>query len=320
MVIRVSFACVLAFGIVGCGDDGRRVTRDTPEADLGPGGGGDGAVTGRDLGSYECTPTGEEGTPETCGDGVDNDCNGKTDCVDAQCSGVGSCPECGVVDTPLGAPLALPDGVGGNACSSDSDCPGDQRCFTIDGLFGPTQECRESYRSTLSFTGFGGAVFDEISDLESLCVQMEHSYLRDMEITLEAPNGARVRLQRFLGQEGGEIYLGEANDCDDDGAPSPGTGATYCWRPDASRESMLGYADGGGSLNSVSSCNGFDADQMPPGDYSAADDWGMLIGTPLNGDWTLAVTDLWPIDNGYIFEWSIAFDPNTVDDCSVPLI
>ena len=321
MVIRISFACVLCLGLVACGDDGRRVTRDSPGSDLGTDGRPDGSIVGpRDLGPYDCTPTGEEGSVETCGDGIDNDCNRKIDCVDAQCSGVGSCPVCGRVDTPLGAPLALPDGIGSSTCSTDADCPSGQQCFSIDGILGPMQECRESYASTLSFTGFGGAVFDSVDDIDSLCVNMEHSWLRDLEISLQAPNGTRIRLQEFLGQEGGEIYLGTADDCDDSASPSPGTGATYCWTPEAARESMLDYANGGGAMDSATSCLIGTADMMPPGDYSPAEDFSGLIGTPLNGDWTLLVTDLWGSDNGYIFEWSISFDPNTVDDCSVPLI
>ena len=74
-------------------------------------------------------------------------------------------------------------------------------------------------------------------------------------------------------------------------------------------------------MDSAPSCLGFgDVEMMPPGDYSAADDWSLLLGSPLNGDWTLSVTDLWPIDNGYIFDWSISFDPASVVDCSSPLI
>ncbi|MEM9071391.1 MAG: proprotein convertase P-domain-containing protein [Myxococcota bacterium] len=269
-----------------------------------------------------CTPTGAEASPETCGDGIDNDCDGLFDCSDIDCSGIGTCPVCGQVDTPLGSPLALPDGVGNLDCSTDADCPGAQRCFTITGgLLGTRMECRESYRSTLNFIGFGPATFDGVGDIERLCVVMEHSYLRDLEITLEAPNGQQVRLQQFLGQEGGEIYLGQADDCDGSGAPTPGTGMQYCWAPGAGRASMLEYANGGGALNSAPSCSGFgDADMMPPGDYSSADDWSNLIGAPLNGEWTLSVTDLWPADNGYIFEWSISFNPRTVEDCSSPLI
>ncbi len=319
MVTRISLSLAfVALGLVACSSDGgRRPMRDGGSgSDTGLS--GDGATSGDAFG--DCTPS-PEGSEETCADGIDNDCDRRFDCSDTACSGVGSCPVCGTVDTPLSSPLALPDGIGNVECSTDADCPGAQQCFLIEGAFSTSNECRESYRSTLSFIGFGGASFDSVDDIDSVCVEMEHSFLRDLEITLEAPSGQQVRLQRFLGQEGGEIYLGEANDCDDDGAPTPGTGARYCWTPESSRPSMLDHANAGGALSSATGCL-FDepVDMMTPGDYSAADDWSNLIGTPLNGDWTLSVTDLWPIDNGYIFEWSIAFDPSTVDDCSSPLI
>ncbi len=323
---RFSLLVLLALALGACssregtGGRGGRGTGDGGVAgDGGVGGdGGSGDASGPPL-RPDCTVQ-PENTPEACSDGEDNNCNYQYDCSDPSCSGVGACPICGSVDTPLGSPLALPDGVGDITCATDADCPGTQHCFTIDGLFGPSMECRESYRSTLSFIGFGGATFNSPSDITSLCVTMEHSWIRDLEIALEAPNGSKIRLQRFLGQEGDEIYLGEANDCDSEGSPSPGTGATYCWTPTATRPAMLDYANGGGAMDSVASCEGYDVDEMPPGDYSAAEDWSALVGTPLNGDWTLSVTDLWPLDNGYIFEWSISFDPHTVEDCSSPLI
>ncbi len=311
---KPSLVLFLSLLLAACATRGGSRGRD---GDGGSGPASDGAAGGLRDG---CVPS-EEATPETCSDGLDNNCNFLYDCSDPSCSGVGDCPLCGHVDTPLGSPLALPDGVGNITCASDADCPGAQHCFTIDGLFGPSMECRESYRSTLTFIGFGGATFNSVNDITSLCVTMEHSWIRDLEITLEAPNGAKIRLQRFLGQEGGEIYLGHANDCDDDGTPSPGTGERYCWTPTATRPAMLDYANGGGAMDSTPDCYGFgNVDMMPPGDYSAAEDWSAFIGAPLNGDWTLSVTDLWPIDNGYIFDWSISFDPTTVEDCSSPLI
>src|SRR5688572_3709419 len=111
-----------ALGLVACGDDNR----------FGPSDGG----TAADRTIGDCTPA-PEGTPEACSDGVDNNCNALVDCSDLNCSGVGACPVCGEVDTPLGSPLALPDGVGDITCTTDADCPGEQRCFTIEGLFGP---------------------------------------------------------------------------------------------------------------------------------------------------------------------------------------
>ena len=40
----------------------------------------------------------------------------------------------------------------------------------------------------------------------------------------------------------------------------------------------------------------------------------------MNGDWELRVTDLWQIDNGYIFIWSMAWDPMSITNCTGPLI
>ncbi|WP_397362102.1 T9SS type B sorting domain-containing protein [Olleya sp. R77988] len=47
-----------------------------------------------------------------------------------------------------------------------------------------------------------------------------------------------------------------------------------------------------------------------PGTYLPFQDFTSLLGSPLNGDWTIQVVDNLNIDNGYIFSWSIEFDPN----------
>jgi len=75
-----------------------------------------------------------------------------------------------------------------------------------------------------------------------------------------------------------------------------------------------------GMMNHVTSCLGDTVDQLPSGDYQASGDWNGLVGAKLNGDWEIRVADLWPVDNGYIFSWSIAFDPMIVQDCSSPPI
>jgi subtilisin-like proprotein convertase family protein len=80
---------------------------------------------------------------------------------------------------------------------------------------------------------------------------------------------------------------------------------------------MFDYA---GGYDSVTDCLGGSADMLPPGDYGTSDPFTNLIGTPLNGRWTLSVTDLWGADNGYIFDWSISFNARNVEDCSSPLI
>lgn len=53
--------------------------------------------------------------PEVCGDGIDNDCNGKTDCTDPACSAAGfSC-----IDVPAGFTVVLFSASARGACPAD---------------------------------------------------------------------------------------------------------------------------------------------------------------------------------------------------------
>ncbi len=270
--------------------------------------------------SSQCTGPGtgmSENTPAACTDGIDNDCDGVVDCMDPDCSGIGGCPVCGMVDNPLSSPLALPDGVGGTVCTGPMSCPTGQGCFDIPGT---DMECRASYIAKLTYSSFGPTQKFAAGNLKEVCVTMEHSWMRDLRIDLVAPSGEIVQLQKMLGQTGSEIYLGQANDCDDDANPVPGIGADYCWSPTATKPAMLDYANGGGALNTVTNCNGGTSEEMPPDTYAAADPWANLDGAMMNGDWQLRVTDLWPIDNGYIFKWSITWDPSALVSCGGPII
>lgn len=294
MLRGLALSCV--FLLVACGPNGRRNDDDDSTTD-----------------AWICPQTAEN-TPAACGDGADEDCDGYVDCGDPDCSGIGGCPVCGMVQHPLSQPLTLPDGVSsGASCSANAQCgAGTPNCVE--------SECHASYNSKLHFDGFpANLTFQAVSDIESVCVDIEHSWLRDMEITLRAPTGQEVQLHKFIGRTGGEIYLGGANDCDSDSNPVAGTGAQYCWKP-TSTQSMLGFADGGGTMTMVQGCDSFPHDQLPPGDYAASTPWTSLMGASLNGDWEIVVTDLWGIDNGYIFKWSIAFNPTLVQDCSGPVI
>src|ERR1041385_7050068 len=145
--------------------------------------------------------------PEICDDGIDNDGDGKVDCSDVDCSGIGNCPVCGQVDMPEGQPLVLPDGVSsGKVCSTDADCsstPATPNCIS--------KECHASYVSTLNFVGFpAGANLDDPTKLLKVCVTMEHSWLRDLQMELIAPNGTVVILDKWHDRTTAEeIYLGQ---------------------------------------------------------------------------------------------------------------
>jgi hypothetical protein len=75
-----------------------------------------------------CMPTGPEGPPGTCRDGRDNDCNRLLDCADPVCA---RSPECGMCmpTGPERGPMACADGRD-NDCNGTTDCA-DPQCAMI---------------------------------------------------------------------------------------------------------------------------------------------------------------------------------------------
>ncbi len=156
-----------------------------------------------------------------------------------------------------------------------------------------------SYATTISFSDFApGQVLTDINDLTGIFVNMEHSWMRDLEISITCPSGNTVMLHNHPGQTGGEVFLGIPYENDEGFLnPIPGTGYTYGWQvnPDYNY-TWIEYA------------NWFFPATLPAGTYESYEPLANLLGCPLNGDWTIEVTDLWSIDNGNIFSWSIGFD------------
>ncbi len=171
-----------------------------------------------------------------------------------------------------------------------------------------------TYQATVFITDFApGQTLTSASDLESICVNMEHSWMHDLDIFIFCPNGDSIKLQdqEFIGNE---VYLGipyTLDDTQNPTVPAPGVGYDYCWTADApytwTQYTQL-----------------FDPQTLPSGDYAPFQSFSGLQGCPLNGEWTLEVRDLWGEDNGWIFEWSInfvkslypaleVFDPGIVD-------
>ena len=150
-----------------------------------------------------------------------------------------------------------------------------------------------SYTSTLTFDVFSsGQSITNINQLIGICAIMEHSFLGDLNITITCPNGTVVTLKQFPGCGG--TFLGVPIDIDANLAP--GVGWEYCWAPNPTYNNMN------------VECSNYST--LPSGSYATVTPISALVGCPLNGDWTITVTDSWLSDNGYIFGWGIDFDPS----------
>jgi gliding motility-associated-like protein len=158
-----------------------------------------------------------------------------------------------------------------------------------------------SYSTSLEFDIFEpDAVLETCDDLLGIVVNMEHSYMGDLGLSITCPNGTLVNLVTYP-NGGGGTFLGEA--IDNDPANDPGIGYTYTWDPDATNGTWGDNAGGGGF-----------GDPLPAGSYEAEDNLCDLVGCPLNGTWTFSVTDNLAADNGYIFFWGINLNPELFPD------
>ena len=161
-----------------------------------------------------------------------------------------------------------------------------------------------------------GETVDNVNDIISLCVNMEHTYQGDISMELVCPNGQTMVV---FDQGGGGNILGEpvGTNLPVDGNSSditPGIGYDYCWSPtstagfidDDANATYLGtYTDPIGNVSTG-------VDQVNPGTYQIDGNWTDLIGCPLNGSWTIFITDHMNLDNGYIFSWQITFAPELI--------
>jgi hypothetical protein len=132
-----------------------------------------------------------------------------------------------------------------------------------------------------------GQTLTNINDLLSVCVNIEHSYLGDLSIEVECPSGQTVTLKNLT--SGGSTPLGIPLP-----GLTPGTGFDYCWSPTATNGTMGANAFGF---------------TLPAGTYESDNPMSSLVGCDLNGVWTLTLFDSSPGDDGFLFDWSINFDP-----------
>lgn len=172
-----------------------------------------------------------------------------------------------------------------------------------------------TYSTDLTFDFFEpGATLQTCDDLIGVFVNMEHSYLGDLGMSITCPDGTTVSLMDWP-NGGGGTYMGEAVDDPYDlpGQNVPGVGYTYTWSPDATNGNL---ADQPPNMVAFTTQTGtpLNQDIVPEGTYQADGNLCDLVGCPLNGSWTLTITDNLGIDNGYVFFWGIDINPSYFPD------
>jgi subtilisin-like proprotein convertase family protein len=177
-----------------------------------------------------------------------------------------------------------------------------------------------SYTSFINITGFNpGQTINSVSQINSICATMEHSYANDLTIVIEAPNGQQVLLKN-VGSTGGQVNtcnLGEPVasgpvDNWNSSVITPGIGYQYCWNNNPIYPTMNDLiqtvAPGPPPQYTYTTLAGntYTDYYLPAGSYAPVQPLSGLIGAPMNGTWTLIVTDNYALDNGYIFDWNIS--------------
>ncbi|HRY33317.1 MAG TPA: GEVED domain-containing protein [Bacteroidales bacterium] len=162
----------------------------------------------------------------------------------------------------------------------------------------------------------GNMVITDAGQVSMLTVNMEHSASGNLEISIECPNGQSVLLKSasqtdtcFLG-----LPLGITNhtqfDCisppsclSDPLQNPPGQGWTYRFSMNSQYDPMLLYANTGNCIPPPP--GGFPL--LDSGSYLPSQDFSNLLGCPVNGNWTLKLSDDTPGDNGWVFWWQLVF-------------
>lgn len=173
------------------------------------------------------------------------------------------------------------------------------------------------YTDTLFIAGMvPGATVSDPSDIPAICLNIEHSFLGDLEIAIQCPNGTTIPLVDAYnvgmfpgGCGGGGTYLGDAND-----GPlgsGPGIGFDYCFSEAAEWGTMCEELAAGNTVPVNTFQNG---NAMAPGTYTPHASFDALVGCPVEGPWVVIVQDNLAADDGYIFEWSVQLNPDFFPD------
>jgi subtilisin-like proprotein convertase family protein len=169
-----------------------------------------------------------------------------------------------------------------------------------------------SYQTEITIAGYApGQTINGPLDLEQVCVNMEHSYLGDLNITLTCPGGQSVILKQYPG--GGGTFLGSPIDTPGSNG-IPGVGADYCFSMSATWGTMLQMNTQGNFVTAGTP----PGNSLAPGTYTPFQTFNGLVGCPINGEWVITITDNLGSDDGFIFSWGLDFSADIDAIASTP--
>lgn len=235
---------------------------------------------------------------------------------------------------PLDSTICLNDTI--NISSSvNSNTAADVEVQSNTAFFSPTSLIADtlllpdgigtSYESSLYFTQFpAGATLQNPEDILGVLLHLEHSYYGDLEIELICPDGTSIALlERVMDPPNGSTNLGNpfatAPTDNNSSNTSPGYPYAYTFVNNAANGTLIDFSN---TLTAQQITSAPDTEvnigtmyqyvdmTFPEGEYSSSESFANLIGCPLNGQWTIRVTDHLNQDNGWLFGWGIEFNPN----------
>jgi gliding motility-associated-like protein len=151
------------------------------------------------------------------------------------------------------------------------------------------------YESPLVFTNFNpGQTLNNASDIVRICATMEHSYLGDLDIRIQCPDGTLLNLHSF---NSGNAVTGQTLGMGDEATVTPDPPGVYCWTASAPFTMTEVVVNQGIAGNQT----------MPEINYAPEQSFNTLVGCELNGEWQMVIIDNISRDQGYIYEWTIEF-------------
>ncbi|MDG2227851.1 MAG: proprotein convertase P-domain-containing protein, partial [Flavobacteriales bacterium] len=184
--------------------------------------------------------------------------------------------------------------IGGVNATDTAGVDATTATFPIGGEFGTATFLPDGngsiYQAEIDIAGYtvGGTILNG-TDIQQICVSIEHTWLGDLEMWLTCPNGTDVTIFNsntggFIpgGFSGGGTYVGGG----DDNTSNQGNCEEYCFSEanGALPSWNLGY-------NTIASSGPTAGQMVVPGEYNPEGAFADFVGCPINGTWTLNVSD-----------------------------